>query len=292
MYDERGLRAMLTDVTRPIGVDLSRVVSDGERRVRRRRLARITGGAGAAMVVVLAVVIGVVGVVHGRDGTRPTNGGPASPTAIPSPPGPAPSGSVSASPSTTGPSRTATAIPDTAFLRAADTYRGDPTDEPSDNMLPPLCGVSFPSDASITARRTVSAPYSATPPSADQIPTAVIVQTITVYATGGAEAFVSQLRAATLGCPTQQVDGQTRHNRILAAPKRGDGSLLIEARYPAINTGGELTGEDEFRLTSVVRDGDRVLVLTDTRWECCSSVPTAVDRLTAAALARMRAWHG
>ena len=89
-----------------------------------------------------------------------------------------------------------------------------------------------------------------------------------------------------------KVDRQTRRNRLLTAPERGDESLLIETRYPGINTGGEPTGEDEFRLVSVVRDGDRVLVLTDERWECCSSIPTAVDRLTAAALARLRAWRG
>jgi hypothetical protein len=225
-----------------------------------------------ARVVALAILIAVVTVGCGKDGA------PASPSPLPG---------------LTG--TVATAIPDAAFLQPVDTYRDKPQDGTSDRMLPPLCDASFPSDASITARRTVDAPYRSQPPSDPAhpaTPAGTIIETITVYGPGGASAFMSQLRAATLACPTQQVEGQARRNRILTAPRRGDESFLIEARYPGHNLANEPTGEDEFRLVSVIRDGDRVLVLFEISWEGGSSLPSALDRLSTAALAHLRAWHG
>lgn len=182
-------------------------------------------------------------------------------------------------------------VPDAAFLQAADTYGGTVAAAEREDMLPALCGPSFPSDAQLGVRRTVSMQFWTKPDHEGEIPAGTLKQTLAVYKGDGAKRFVTELRAAVTGCPTRKQGADTHRHTLLQAAPRGDEALLIEVRYPARDLPGDLTGEEETRLVSVVRSADTVMVLYETGWEGGSTDPADMNRFTDAALTRLRAWR-
>jgi hypothetical protein len=289
------------------------VTLDTPNTVRHRADRRTRIGVAAATVAVAALVGGVA---VGRQWMLAAGGQPVHPgTATSSSPSasspasgpstttssPAAKPSSSATPATTaGSSAPPTVanvpkvIPASAFLQVADTNGEEPlVERPSDNMLPPLCGVKYASDSLIQARKTMHITYWASPSPPGTVPDGTFDETITTYKRDGAERFMRQLRDAVTACPTQQRDGITYRNRILSVTARGDESVLIERRYPARDVEGNPTGREEVRLVSVVRIGAVVMVLYEQGWEAgWSAEQPVVDAFTGKAFSRLRAWLG
>lgn len=110
-----------------------------------------------------------------------------------------------------------TEIPSSAFLQTADTNGAEqPTDRPSDDMLPQLCGAQYASDSLVLARKTMHITYWARTPQPGTLPDGTFDETITTYVEDGAPQFVQQLRDAVTACPSELRGGITYRNRILA----------------------------------------------------------------------------
>ena len=183
-------------------------------------------------------------------------------------------------------------IPVSAFLQMADTFgEQPPAEQPSDAMLPQLCGAQYASDSLVRTRKTMYTPYWATRPEPGTVPDGSFTETITTYQRDGAVEFMQELRDAVAACPTEQRDAITYRNRILSGTARGDESVLVERRYPTRDVEGNPTGGDDVRLVSVVRTGAVVMVLYETGWEDgWSADPTVVDAFTGKAFSRLRSW--
>jgi hypothetical protein len=259
-----------------------------------RTRVRLAAGCVLVVAVVGATTVGAQWALRAGRGTLPGPG--AGPNAGVESPSPAPTTSAPSSPAATGsPSRTKpapTTIPNSAFLQLADT-NGDerPTEVPSDNMLPSLCGAKYPSDSSIQARRSMHIVYWAHQHPAGTVPDGTFAETITTYRSDGAVQFVAQLRAAVTACPTQTRNGTTYRHRLLSGSAYGDESILIEMRSPTRDPYGQPIGGDDVRLISVVRVAGVVMVLYEQGWEAgWSADPGVVDTFTKTAVTRLRAW--
>jgi hypothetical protein len=275
---------------------------DAARR-RADRRARIRVALAATAVAVLAG-----GAVFGGQVIFKADHAPVPPTTTQSPQTPPPSAPATASPSASPPpssqppktpSRTPSStprqlpstIPASAFLQVADV-NGDekPYDQPSDDMLPPLCGARYGSDDLIQVRRSMHVTYWKQRAQA-QVPDGTFAQTITAYRADGADRFMQQLRSAVTACPSQKLDGITYRNRLLSASAYGDESILVERRYPTPDYDDTPTGTDDVRLVSVVRIGSVVMVLHEQGWEAGWSADRAVvDGFTRIAVTRLRSW--
>ena len=276
------------------------IVPDAPNTVRsradRRRRIRVAAAAVAVGALVGSVAVGGQWMLASRG--QPVHPGistSSSPFASSAPTAPSSPAATPASPGT--PPTVADVpkvIPASAFLQVADTNGEEPSVErPSDNMLPPLCGVKYPSDSLIQARKTMHVTYWASPSPPGTVPDGTFAETITTYRKDGAEQFMRQLRDAVTACPTQQRDGISYRNRLLSGTARGDESVLIERRYPARDVEGNPTGKDELRLVSVVRAGAVVMVLYEQGWEAgWSADQPVVDAFTGKAFSRLRAWLG
>jgi hypothetical protein len=263
-------------------------------------------------VAVVGAVVAVAGIAAGAPvvlGTQRTPGPGATPSptlerTTPSTPPSGPTPPSSAAPSPSAPTSTSTARPaptaiaDRAFLQVADTNDGNTiggsgiTEVPSDEMLPSLCGAKYASRSSLQARRTKNITYWATTRKPNEIPDGTFRQTITTYRPGGGASFMTELRRAVGACPRETVNGATHRNRLVSGTSRGDDSVVVEVTYPARDPEGQPTGQQEVRLVSVVRIGDVVMVLYETGWESSSADRAVVDRFTATAVSRLRAWLG
>jgi len=271
-------------------------------RADRRARLRVAVAVVGAVVAVIGTAAGAP-VVLGSQRT-PVPGDTPSPTVehtTPSTPQPdaTTSPSTATSPSATTSTSAArpapTSIPDRAFLQVADINREDAIkDVPSDEMLPPLCGARYASRSSLQARRTRNIIYQAAPMKQGVIPVpdGVFDQTITTYRPGGGASFMTELRRAVGGCPQETINGWTQRYRLISGTSRGDDSLLIERTYPARDPEGRPTGRQEVHFVAVVRIGDVVMVLYEHVWEHGSADRAVVDRFTATAVSRLRAWIG
>lgn len=253
----------------------------------------------ATACTVIAAVVG--GATVGTQWVLKASGLPVAPgtsqsaaVGSPSPASSAPAPSSSAGAGSPTHTRAApTSIPDSAFLQLADT-NGDyhPYRVPDDNMLPSLCGATYASDAN-QARQTMHIIWTDRQPAGITFPDGTFDQTITTYRPEGATRFMAQLRAAVTACPTETRDGTTYKHRLLSGSTYGDESMLIEMRYPRRDyINGNPIGGDDFRLVSVVRIGEVVMVLYEQGWEEGSSDRAVVDTFTKTAVSRLRAWLG
>ncbi|MCP2326933.1 hypothetical protein HDA40_005440 [Hamadaea flava] len=211
---------------------------------------------------------------------------PASPTATAT--SAAPSASPSSSPATRSGPKT---IPAKAFLQKEDTRSTDGPAVISEPMLPPLCKARYASDAVRQVRQTRTMRYYNPGTPLDNTPDGTIQQTISSYTSEGGARLVAEIKAAVEACPQETLEGYTYTNRLLTGPKHGDESLLFERAYPTRDIDGKLTGGKDIRLIAVVRVGNVVTVLYETGWEMgWSAEPASMERLTAKAEQRMRAW--
>jgi len=270
----------------------------GDRRTGVRLAAAVTGAAVAVGAVATATGCGLAG---GGPSPGPARSATAASPMSPSPgltvsptytdPSPSPSGLPAMPPRTTP---VASPIPDKAFLQQADTNGDIPIgDSVGYPVLPSLCGATYPSDSSVRARRTRHMLYWETPRTGSTGPDGTYLQTITMYRPGGGPAFMDELRRAVTACPIETREGWTYRSRLLAAPSRGDESVLVEVSHPMRDDFDNLTGGTNLRLVSVVRIGDVVMVLYEAGWERGWSADRAVvDRFTATAVSRLRAWLG
>jgi hypothetical protein len=290
----------MTDLERmyaSLGREVDTVMLNTPEAVRRRADRRSRIGAAAAAVAVAALVGGVAVGGHwiltaGGESVQPDTGTSSSPSTSPST---SPSASVAPTAGTSAPPTVANVpkvIPASAFLQPADTNGDEPAVErPSDNMLPDLCGATYPSDSLIQARKTMHITYWAAPSPPGTVPDGTFDETITTYKQDGADQFTRQLRDAVTACPTEQRNGITYRNRIVPGTTRGDESILIEQRYPTRDGRGNPTGGDDVRLVSVVRTGAVVLVLYEQGWEDgWSAEQPVVDAITGKAFTRLRTW--
>jgi hypothetical protein len=270
------------------------VMLDPPNAVRRRADRRTRIGLAAAAVAVAALVGGVA---VGGQWILTAHDKPVQPIG----PNPSPSTSTSSSPApTAGASSPPTVvsvpkvIPASAFLQVADTNGAEPVVErSSDNMLPQLCGASYPSDSLIQVRKTMHVTYWASPSPPGTVPDGTFDETITTYKQDGAEKFLRQFRDAVTACPTELRDGITYRSRILSGTARGDESVLVEQRYPTRHVDGNPTGGDDVRLVSVVRTGAVVMVLYEQGWEDgWSAQQPVVEGFTDKAFSRLQSWLG
>lgn len=267
---------------------------------------RMVVTAAAAAVLVAGTAVGVSAAVNGPDSGPPVVGGtptaPAtdSPTATPVPtPSTATPSPARSSASPTAPAVPAepapTSIPDRAFFeQPANTKKDVPSFMGSENMLPELCGASYPADRSLLARRTHHLIFKlpSSPDDPTYVPDGSFDHTITSYPNGAAATWMAQLRAAVADCPNQTINGFGYRQRLLGGASYGDDSLLIEVSTPNRDVNGTPTGGNEIRLVSVVRVGNVVTVLHEQGWEGTSSDRALVDDYTRRAVTAIQAWLG
>lgn len=266
--------------------------SRGDRRAR----VRVTAVAVAAAIAVGSAVAGTQWVFR-ADGTSPAPLPPAAtpsttpppPTASPSAPtSPTPERSTSKAPTTPPPTPAPKSIPNSAFLQKSDANGPrEVYDEPSEEVLPSLCGASFDSDRDIDVERSRRVTYWNPPYREGYVPDGTFRQTIRVYEAGRATRFLAEVRDAVADCPTED----DHRYRMLSAPKRGDESLMFELRYPFVPPDGEPDGTYDVRMVSVVRIGDAVTILYETGWEAGWTVEQDVmNTFTSKAVNRLRSW--
>ncbi|MCG5467849.1 hypothetical protein LADH09A_001698 [Micromonospora sp. LAH09] len=294
---------------RDLGVpDLLRQQAD-----RRARL-RAAGSTVAVALVVVGVVIGtqVVGpppvTVPSPAGT-PTpppvspspsvTGGSPSPPVSPTTPGRSP-GTTATSPGVTGSPqpRTPTSIPDRAFFRLAAANQIGIAPEFRDlDVLPGLCGATFPSEAAIVQRRARNVVYKLPQnPGEGYVPDGTYTHSITIYRAGRADDLLDELRQAVRDCPQQERSGGSApvlgRQRLLADSGYGDESVLFEMRSPGQDINGDPTGVQDVRLIRAIRVGDVVTILWEQGWENTSSQRAQVDADSARAAAAVKVWLG
>ncbi|MBB5870877.1 hypothetical protein F4553_004256 [Allocatelliglobosispora scoriae] len=219
------------------------------------------------------------------------------PTAAPTPSSSAvlPSAAASSAPSAV-PSKPARTVKITAsaYLQVADTYVSGPRDTATDEaMLPTLCNKSFASKGKITERQSRHIVYVAVDPKGgDFVPDGGLTQTITLYQPGGAEQFLSELRAIIGSCPRGKANNRPTRYAIASGAKAGDDSFVFSmtAAWHSDPSNDDSPMVDETRLISVVRIGDVVTVLWERGWEGGSSDARQVDVLTGRAVARINTW--
>lgn len=272
-----------------------------------RRLGRGRGArsrAGLAGVVLAAMVSGTACGTEGDTagaGGNPTTAAAAS--GAPSGPPPRPEASSAAAPDAGAPgtpradessrSRAAGSIPksvpDRVFLQAADTRADAGEDGERDDRLPSLCDAKFPSDARAGVTRTVHLTFRKAGSPPDHIPDGSLDETVTVYSGDGAQAFMSELRAAVEGCPKQTVQGRQREYRSIDSIDVGEDSLLIEERYQYADGVNEKVSWLTDRI-SAFRTADTVTILNATGWEGNDVRGEVIADLTRAAHRRVQGW--
>jgi hypothetical protein len=177
------------------------------------------------------------------------------------------------------------AIPLGAFLSKADLNDATGLVPPTEARppLPALCGTRFSSDDQITARRTLRAPYRGAR-------TGVVRQTITVYAPGGAQTFMAELRTAVAGCATEpeRAGDYLVTHRAVSAVDAGDEAIRIEEQF---QRAGAAASAPTTQAISVVRVGDVVTVVWTGGYADDSVVTADVDAMTRAAQRHLREWR-
>jgi hypothetical protein len=126
---------------------------------------------------------------------------------------------------------------------------------------------------------------------ADSPSPAVMSETITKYAYGGAREYLAELRGAVGRCPSVNRNGTAHRHRIIARGFAGDESLLITRTFLTRYRQDQPFHEATYRM-AVVRIGAVVLVLYDHGWENSAISPTYFEQVAAAAVRRLRSWLG
>jgi len=182
-------------------------------------------------------------------------------------------------------------IPLTAFLQAADVFNNMPPNESADRTLPELCGFNLPGKAAQKASYALGIDYSRAAGQTENIPYGTFRETIVSFQAGRATTFMSDVRAAVAGCPEQTINGLLHTTRVVATPRYGDDSVVIEDQFPTLDyVRGTPTGGTTVAYTSVVRIGDVVMVLRDVGYEGATGDRTSHLAFTEKATHRVNDW--
>jgi hypothetical protein len=258
--------------------------------VRRRGAARSRHQVLASVVAVLVVLVGVGYTLDPTPRGGPGRPATASPSAADRSTTQTPTGSPSdlLSPSPSHPSSApTTVIPDELLLHSADLGGAQPQASDvqywrEDGRIPPrpCTGGGQPSDADRAAERMIQA-------TTGQLATGlnVVVQYVAVYHANGAQAFMTELRAALARCPGQgTVDSPTWTGQ--GPINIGDDSLLI--RHSRFGGSNGFPGTKTDGYLAVVRIGRVILVLASVGWETSSGNPATARTLATTAAHRLR----
>src|SRR5690606_11594739 len=134
----------------------------------------------------------------------------------------------------------------------------------TESVLPGLCGASFASEEKVTARRVVDATYFPVGPP-PQLPEGTFSESITTYEQGGAEQFLTEVRAAVTACPTDSDQVVPLRYTTVEENLSADDAITIieEGTYTLVGN----TRVESRRPIRVIRVGDSVLVLGFHSWE-------------------------
>jgi hypothetical protein len=189
-------------------------------------------------------------------------------------------------------------VPDTAFLHADDLpgqVKGSPARlADGERPLPAFCGAAYQQSDRITLRATLRLLYSSAGAPPESTPKAEVYQDILVYRDGGADAFMTGLRAAVAGCASQNDDAGVRVANVLrGAVGAGDDSALIEQTRPATDDEGNPRGDgsQQSMFWAVVRVADAIAFLAVLGWEGCSAELGDAVTLGTKAAGRIAAWR-
>jgi hypothetical protein len=172
------------------------------------------------------------------------------------------------------------------FLVAEDLGNGGsaeilPSERVTEARINP-CGGRLPSDDQRLARAAahVLYRYNEIP---DSTPDGTAYEVITLYRSGGAEAFLADLRAAVQRCPTATQGDMAIEREIAKTDFVGDQSILIRetAKYDF-----EGTPRQSISQIAAIRLGQRILLLDVSGWEGTDVTQTELDRLIDAAIKR------
>ncbi|WP_433296343.1 hypothetical protein ACQP2F_38150 [Actinoplanes sp. CA-030573] len=191
----------------------------------------------------------------------------------------------------------ANAIPDRAFLRAADmpgVIKGAPRRLGDGEVpLPTFCGAGFEQADRIDARGTLRYYFSSPGAPAEATPKAMVHHQVLVYRDGGATDFMDGLRTCVTGCKSQNEDGVELRNHLHGPFGEADDSVVVEQTRPATDETG--TPLDDGTLHSVfwaaARVGEAVAFVSIAGWESCSAEEADALTLGKKAARRLREWR-
>ncbi|WP_412539644.1 hypothetical protein R8Z50_27920 [Longispora sp. K20-0274] len=262
----------LTDALGGLAHDTESVLMPEAAAIRRRGTRRTWRTTIVAGVGVLALVGGVAFGVTTLDDRRGVVPAPPGATASASP-GATPTTAPSASPTPGRPVDTSP-IPDAAMLRVADLKLGPATakidPEPSDGygaMALSVCAGGFGSDAQRARDRRISG-VAALPEALEQQGQGILTtvqERVLVYTSGGAAAFLGEVRDQVGRCPGS-ADAASGAWENLGSAGLGDESVVL--RNTRMSRGMPDQPAVEQRTYAVlVRVGDVVVVVADLGWE-------------------------
>ena len=172
------------------------------------------------------------------------------------------------------------------FLQAEDLGNGGtseilPSDRVTEARINP-CGGRLPSDDQRLARAAAHVLYRfSTIP--NSTPDGTAYEVITLYRSGGAAAFLADLRAAVQRCPTGAQGDMTIEREIAKTNFAGDESILI---HETLSYDFEGTQAQTVVQVAAIRVGERIIILDVMGWEGTDVNPTELDRLIQAAIMR------
>ncbi|GIF25567.1 hypothetical protein BJ973_003845 [Actinoplanes tereljensis] len=233
-------------------------------------------------------------IVGGCSGSEPTNqaAAPTSPSAA----------ALPSSTSAAGASPTAKAIPDSipaiAFLQVVDAP-GQAKEKPNrlgagDQPLPAFCKNSYEQKDQVGVRATQLLLFASEDAPEGSTPKAAVYEDVIVFKNDGATKFMTSLRKAVEGCPTEKADSGVTLKNSLRGPVEGAGedSVLIERTRPATDDAGEpVEGQVHSLFWAAIRQGDTIAFLSNTGWESGSAEKTDTQTLATRAASRIKAWR-
>jgi hypothetical protein len=293
----------LRDLYAALSADTDATILDTAASVRRRADRHALNVVVAACVGVAVAVGGVAivanGALSGHKAPTPAD----SPSPVESPVSPAPSLSPSPSP-TSSPSSLPSQqivppanapIPDSAFFTPPANRTKIQPYMPTDGRRvdrPSLCGAMYPSDARIGRERSRHIFYSSVNAPPDYVPLGTVDQTISVYEPGGAEAAMSEIRAAVIACPSEKADnGGTAKYRLLTPKDTGDDVILIEETWTPPPSDSPPYPSVTKQLYYFVRIGDVLTELFVTGWEDIDADRSVGDDYTNRAVRAIERWR-
>lgn len=144
------------------------------------------------------------------------------------------------------------------------------------------CGGPLPSDESRVARAAVLVLYRFNDIPAST-PDGTAYEVISRYRSGGATAYLQDLRAAVDRCPTR-TEGEIEYQfAVEDSGFAGDESVLVSETARFDFEGSEI---EDTSLIAAVRLGNLIILIDADGWEMSSALRSEVDRLVTAALAR------
>ena len=183
------------------------------------------------------------------------------------------------------PSPENTVIQAKGFLRVEDLGNSGmieilPGDRVKDARINP-CNDRLPSDDQRLARAAAYLWFRFSPE--DYTPDGTAYEVITRYRSGGASAYLADLKAAVQRCPSKVDTAATFERTVAETGFAGDESVLV--REIGTYEAEEMGGESEF-LMAAVRLGDLIVILDAMGWEGGMVDREAFDRVLASALTR------